>query len=108
MYHIYSFGKKDRNFVILTPQQAQTMNEFTACFFLSQKKYLENTGHRWDPLVDPSITMYVPDDNPGLLKKYNRIASVLNPQHRIRNKIYDLFRIGTDPNDTEDYLVKRF
>lgn len=108
MFHIYSFGEKDRNFVILTPKQAQTMNDFTDCFLYSQEKHLENTGRRWDPLVDPSITMYIPDENPKLVKKYNKIVSVLNPQHTLRNKIYDLLRIKTDPENTEDHLIKRF
>lgn len=107
MFHIYTFGKKSKQFLILTPAQAKTMNDFTDCFFLSQEKYLERTGHRWDPTVDPSITMYVPKANPDLMKKYNKVATIANRQHSIRNKLFDLFRVDVSNEDMDDYLVKR-
>jgi hypothetical protein len=108
MYHIYAFGKKSKQILILTPDQAKTMNDFTDCFIYSQEKHLERTGERWDPIVDPTITMFVPDDNPELMKKYDKVATLANRQHKIRNKIFDLFRIDVSNEDIHDYLVKKF
>lgn len=107
MYHIYTFGKKSKQFLILTPQQAKDMNDFNDCFIISQKKHLETTGEYWDPTKDPSILMYVPDDNPELLKRYDKVATFCNKQHTIRNKIFDLFHVDVRNEDIDDTLVKR-
>ena len=103
MFHIYTFGKKSKQFLILMPTQAKIMNDFTDCFFLSQEKYLEKTGCRWDP----SITMYIPVSNPDLMEKYNKVATIANRQHSIRNKLFDLFRVDVRNEDMDDHLVKR-
>ena len=108
MFHVYTFGKGSIQFLILTPKQAQTMNDFTDCFFRSQENYLNEHGFRWDPLVDPRLTMLVPDEDPKLIERYNKVADVCNLQHKIRNRIYDLFRLDLSDEDMDDYLVKRF
>lgn len=108
MFHVYAFGKKSKQILIMTPQQAQTMNDFTKCFFRSQEAFLNENGYRWDPTVDAGLTFLVPKDDPQLLDRYNKLVNNLNRQHAIRNKLFDIFKIDVREETTEDYLVRKF
>lgn len=108
MFHVYTFGKKSIQFLILTPKQAQTMNDFTECFLRSQEHYLNEKGYRWDPTKDPTLTMLIPDSDPQLMERYNKLATFCNRQHAIRNRIFSILRINVSKEELDDDLVKRF
>lgn len=108
MFHVYTYGRESIQFLILTPKQAQTLNDFTECFIRSQKIFLEEHGYRWDPTTDPTIALYVPDDNPKLLERYDKVATFCNRQHAIRNRIFSLLRLDVSKEEFDENLVKRF
>lgn len=102
MYHVYTFGRESRQFLILTPKQAAIMNEFTNAFFDAQSEFLNNNGRRWQP--DESISLRV---RPGFLDEYNELADFCNKQHKIRNWIFDRLRINVMDEEMGDMLVRR-
>ena len=104
MIHIYTFGKKSKQFLILTPKQAESINDFNDRFSLSQQLFMAEHGRPWH-YTEP-LAMVVADDNKNL-PDYNSVAGFANKQHAIRNKIFDLFRIDVSTEDIDDHLVKR-
>lgn len=105
MLHIYTFGKMSKQFLVLTPSQAKTMDDFTECFFRSQSSFYEKNGYRWTP--DESLIFLVPNDDPELLNRYNKLTNNVNRQHAIRNKLFDILHINLMDEEMDDFLVKR-
>lgn len=106
MFHVYTFGRESKQFLILTPKQAETINFFTDRFFEAQEHFLEKHGRRWTP--DEPIEFLMNDSRRKKLDQYNKLVPKLNFQHKIRNRVFSTLRINVSTEDLDDYLVKRF
>lgn len=113
MFHYYTFGRKSKQFLILTPKQADLVNRFTNSFFLAQENFLKENNRRWDPAV-LNEPISIPMGRSDLIRdreemdEYNRLTKILNLQHKIRNRMFTLFRVDVSNEDIDDFLIKRF
>lgn len=106
MIHAYTFGTGSKQFLILTPRQADLINRFTDAFYLAQKMHLKKNGHYWTP--QEKIQFYFNDIfTEKDMDRYNVLAGRLDRQHKIRNKIFHLFRIDVRDEEIDDHLIKR-
>lgn len=106
MLHVYTFGKGSIQFLILSPKSADLMNRFTDAFFEAQAHFLEEHGRRWQP--NEYLAFNANSMSRDEFDAYNKLAKACNRQHKIRNKIFRLFRIDVSQEEFDDYLVKRF
>jgi len=104
MLHIYTYGRKSRQFLILTSSQAGLLNEFTTEFYIAQDMFRAANGRQWTPSDTISFRQPYADVN---LKKYNRLTKTVNLQHKIRNWLFTLFRINVANEEVDEYLQKR-
>lgn len=108
MFHAYTFGKDSKQFLIMTPAQADLNNRFTQAFFNSQKDFLETNGQHWgDDYTQPLPFVFDEDFTEKDLAEYNDLVDRLNRQHKIRNKIFSFLRIDVSQEEIDDFLVKR-
>lgn len=106
MFHAYTYGKDSKQFMILTPTQADLLDRFTDAFQLAQEEFLKEHGRHWtpdEPLMFPFSKTFTQED----LDTYNALTYRLNRQHKIRNKIFNLLRIDCRDEEFDTYLLKR-
>jgi len=104
MFHVYTYGRESIQFMILTPKQAKLVNEFTCKFFEAQDVFRNTYGRQWTPNDNLVFeTSYAEN-----LNKYNKLATWLDRQHGIRNRLFSLLRIDVSKEEPSDFLRMRF
>jgi hypothetical protein len=102
MFHFYVYHKDSKQLMLLTPKQAEIVNEFNDIFIEAQKEFVRVFGRPWTP--DDHINIPPLFD----MKKYNRTAGILNKQHAIRNKLFDILKIDVSNEEFDDRLIRKF
>lgn len=107
MFHVYTFGTGSKQFLIMTPEQADLMNRFTDAFFEAQDRFKKTYGRRWEPsdAISFDSDLFSRED----MRAYDELVMKnLNRQHAIRNKLFTILRVNVREEELDDYLVKRF
>lgn len=102
--HIYTYGEDSIQFLILTKDQKNIINEFTARFIEAQIHFKQEHGRPWtiqDPIEFRDKWTIAKND------QYNALVPFLNRQHKVRNWIFKLLRVDVSKEPLEDYLVLR-
>ena len=102
MFHFYAYHKKSKQLMLLTPKQAQILNNFSDVFLQAQKDFLKTHGRRWTP-SDP-----FPLPESFNMEAYDKVAKFVNLQHAVRNTLFNILRVDVSKEDFGDRLIRRF
>ncbi len=101
-FHFYVYHPDSKQLMLMTAKQAKILNEFNDIFIDAQKEFERMYGRRWtysDPFIVPPLFD---------MKAYDRTVRFINPQHTIRNKLFDLFKVDVSNEEFDNHLTRKF